>query len=276
MILSKVIYSDVTLFNIITAAAVLVLTILISRMISVYLRRFFKERISGEDADIIIKIATYSLMAVGAVIMMPLLGVEPSGLLVAGGIVGLAVGFASQSIVGNLISGIFLMIERPVKIGNSVNIDGNAGFVEDIRIMSTTLRTFDGLYLRIPNQKIFTANITNYVANAARRIEYTVGIRYEDDAEKAVKIIRALLNEHPFILVNPDPQVFVDSLGDNSVDIAVKMWTPTAEWFSVKTEMLLKIKKSLEEQGIQIPFPQRVIWFGDKPKDPEKIPEISL
>ncbi|MFC1838497.1 mechanosensitive ion channel family protein [Thermodesulfobacteriota bacterium] len=265
MIFSKVIYGNVTLFDMLIALFILALAVFSSKIIAVYLRRFFKEKIPNENADIIIKIITYAVFILAITIVLPMLGVKLSGLLVAGGIVGLAVGFASQSIVGNLISGIFLMIERPVKIGNSVNIDGDAGIVEEIRIMSTTLRTFEGLYLRIPNQKIFTANITNFVANAARRIEYTVGIRYEDDADKAIGIIKDLINRHTFILINPESQVFVDNLGDNAVNIMVRMWAPTSEWLSIKTEMLLKIKKALEEQGIEIAFPQRVLWFANDP-----------
>jgi small-conductance mechanosensitive channel len=198
------------------------------------------------------------------IIILPLLGVKLSGLLVAGGIAGLAIGFASQSVIGNLISGLFLMIERPIAIGNVVNIDGTVGIVEDIRIISTTLRTFDGPFMRVPNQKIFTANITNYAQNVARRFEYVIGIRYSDDADKAIEVIKKLIEEHPLILINPAPMVFVDNLGDNSVNIIVRIWAPATEWFGVKTELLWKIKQALEKEGIEIPFPQRVVWFANE------------
>ena len=195
---------------------------------------------------------------------LPALGIHPSHLLVAGGVVGIVIGFASQSIVGNLISGIFLMFERPIKIGDQLRVDDISGFVEDIHIVSTIVRTYNGLYVRIPNEKVFTGIITNYVANIARRFEYVVGIRYSDDADLAIKIIEDLIDEQPFALKNPSPQVFVDNLGDNSVNLHVRIWAPATEWYNLKMELLWEIKKALEENGIEIAFPQRVVWFADE------------
>ena len=261
--LNKILYDNVTILNLITAVGILAISIFMAKSVSIYLKRFLKEKISKEHIDIIGKFTYYAIIITGLITVLPSLGVKLSGLLVAGGIFGLAVGFASQNIIGNLMSGLFLIVERPIKIGNSVNVDGTAGIVEDIRIMSTTLRTFDGLFIRIPNQKIFTSNITNYVANLARRFEYVVGIRYSDDAEKAIKIIKDLIEEHPLVLKNPEPQVFVDNLGDNAVVIIVRMWSPTSEWYGVKTELLWQIKKALESEGMEIPFPQRTVWFAN-------------
>ncbi|MFC1819807.1 mechanosensitive ion channel family protein [Thermodesulfobacteriota bacterium] len=132
--------------------------------------------------------------------------------------------------------------------------------------MSTTIRQYDGLYVRVPNQKVFTANITNFVAHVARRVDYTVGIRYNDDADKAIQIIKDLINEHPITLVNPEPIVYVDNLGDNAVNISVRFWAPTSEWWNVKTELLWKIKQALEKEDIEIAFPQRVVWFANELK----------
>jgi small-conductance mechanosensitive channel len=145
-----------------------------------------------------------------------------------------------------------------------VNIDGTVGIVEDIKIMSTAIRQYDGLFVRVPNQKVFTSNITNFVAHVARRVDYVVGIRYSDDADKTIQIIKDFLRAHPLTLINPETMAFVDNLGDNSVNIIVRVWAPTMEWFGVKTELLWKIKKALEQEGIEIAFPQRVVWFGDK------------
>ncbi len=161
------------------------------------------------------------------------------------------------------------MIERPIKIGDSVNIEGTGGVVEDIRIISTTIRGFDGLYVRVPNQKVFTASITNFVANVARRFEYAVGIRYSDDADKALEIIKKIIEEHPLALKNPAPQVFVDNLGDSSVNITARIWAPATEWFGVKSELLWKIKKAIEKEGMEIPFPQRALWFANELKTQE-------
>ncbi|MFC1819806.1 mechanosensitive ion channel domain-containing protein [Thermodesulfobacteriota bacterium] len=125
MILNKVIYADVTTFNLIVALLIILLSILVARGLSVYLRRILKDRVTREQTDLIIKIVYYSIIVIAVLSILPNIGVKPSGLLVAGGIAGIAIGFASQSIVGNLISGLFLFIERPMKIGNGVNIEGN-------------------------------------------------------------------------------------------------------------------------------------------------------
>ncbi len=269
MILDTVVYGNVTLFNLLMVTVILIIAVVIAKGVAINLKRSLKDKVSREHLEIIVKAVNYSIIGVAVLLVLPTLGVHPSGLLVAGGIAGLVIGFASQSIVSNLISGLFLMIERPIKIGNAVNIAGTAGVVEDIRIISTTLRTFDGLYVRIPNEQVFTTSITNYVAYVARRVEYVVGIRYSDDADKAIGIIKKLSEVHPLTLKNPAPDVFVNNLGDSSVNIIVRIWVPTTEWYGVMMELLWKIKKALEKEGIQIPFPQREVWFNNELKSRE-------
>lgn len=260
--MNKILYGHVTIFHAASAFGLFIIVLLVANGITLYLRRSLRERIPRDTLEIITKLVYYGIIIIVAIPIMGLLGVNLSGLLVAGGIMGIVIGFASQSIVGNLISGLFLMAERPVKIGDTVSIDGNSGTVQDIRIISTTISTFDGVLVRIPNEKVFTSSITNYVTNFVRRFEYVIGIRYSDDALKAIEIINQIGEEHSLVLKNPPMQVFVDNLGDNSVNIIVRMWSPASDWYGVKTELLLKMKMELEKNGIQIPFPQRVVWQG--------------
>lgn len=260
--MNKILYGHVTIFHAVSAFGLFVFVLLVANGITLYLRRSLRERIPRDTLETITKLVYYGIILVAVIPIMGLLGVNLSGLMVAGGIMGIVIGFASQSIVGNLISGLFLMAERPVKIGDTVSIDGNSGTVQDIRIISTTISTFDGVLVRIPNEKVFTSSITNYVTNFVRRFEYIIGIRYSDDALKAIEIIKQLGEAHSFVLKNPPMQAFVDNLGDNSVNIIVRMWSPASDWYGVKTELLLKMKMELEKNGIQIPFPQRVVWQG--------------
>jgi len=224
--LEQTLYGTVTWFNLLTALLIFLAALLVSKLISVQLRRSLKDKLAKERLEILIKFATYGVIVIAALWIMPTIGIEPSGLLVAGGIVGLAVGFASQSIIGNLISGLF------------------------------------GLFIRIPNETVFTSSITNYSCNPVRRFELAIGISYADDANQAIKIIKEIAAEHPLILINPPPQVFVDALGDSSVDLIARFWSPTSEWYSVKMELLWQIKVAIEAEEIEIPFPQRVIWSG--------------
>jgi len=266
MIPNAVVYGGVTILDLLIVVAIMVIAVFVSKWVAISLRRSLKDKVGREHLEIIRKIVSYSIIVIAIIWALTILGVNLSGLMVAGGIAGLVIGFASQSIVGNLVSGLFLMIERPIKIGDQVNIDQIRGFVEDIRIISTTVRTYDGLYVRIPNQKVFTTSITNYVGNVARRFGYVVGIRYSDDADKAIAIIKNLIEGYPFALKNPPPQAFVDNLGDNSVNVIVRVWAPITDWYGLKMELLWKIKKALEEKGIEIAFPQRVVWFANELK----------
>jgi len=263
-VLNYKLYGDVTVYDVAVVVFVMAFATIIAKIVTTNLRRALIDKMRRDQLELMLKIIYFGIIIIAFIAVLPALGLNLSGLLVAGGITGIILGFASQSVVSNLVSGIFLLWEKPIKIGDQISIDGVMGFVEDVNVLSTIIRTYDGLYVRIPNEKLFTSNITNYVAHIARRFEYVIGIRYSDDAEKAIKIIKKLIEEHPFVLKNPEPQVFVDNLGESSVNIIVRVWAPSTEWYSVKMEMLWKIKTELEKNGIEIPFPQRVVWFANE------------
>ncbi len=264
MILNRVLYGDVTVMNVLVSLLILFLMVLIGKAISLNLKKLLKDKVSRDSLNTTSRVIYYLFIIGGFFAILPILQINLSGLLVAGGLMAIVIGFASQSIVTNLISGIFLTIERPLQVDDVVSIgagEGTMGIVEDIRIISTSIRTFDGVYVRIPNEKVFTNSITNYLENVARRFEYVVGIRYSDDAGEAVEIIKQLIEDHPLALKNPPPQVFVQNLGSSSVDITVRIWAPSTEWFRVRMELLWKIKKTLEENDIKVPFNQQEVWF---------------
>jgi len=265
-ILATQVYGEITVGEILFSAVIMVLAVLLAKSVTIYLRRIIGERMEKNYRELILKLVYYLIVLVGFVTVLPVLGLNPSGLLVAGGITGIVIGFASQSVVSNLISGIFILWEKPVRIGDQVEVSGISGFVEDINVMSTIIRTYDGLFVRIPNQTLFTGNITNYTGNVVRRFEYRIGIRYSDDAERAIEIIGKVIETEPFALKNPSPAIFVDELGDSAVIISVKIWSPVQVWYDVKMRLLLKIKTELERNGIEIPFPQRVVWFANQPE----------
>jgi small-conductance mechanosensitive channel len=234
------------------------------KILSIYFMRALQDKMDKKQLSMLLKLMRYSfIFLVTVFFILPFLGVELSSLLVAGGVLGIILGIAGQSIVANLISGICLTVERPIKIGDQVNIDNNAGVIEDITFVSTIIRTFDGLYVRLPNEKVFLNNITNYAANVARRFEYVIGITYDSDANKAIAIIKNIIDEDPIAFKNPAPTVFVDKLDDNAVNIFVRIWAPSTEWYSVKTRLLWVIKQTLEENGIKIALPQRTVWFAN-------------
>ena len=275
-ILNFILYSTskgpVTLGNLLEFIFILSFSIIISRIITLYLRRYFRNKVSKDVGETTIKFLYYSILLIVFITILPLIGLDPSGLLLAGGITGIVLGFASQNIVGNLISGVFLMIEKPIKIGDQVEINKISGYVTDIRIISTFIRTFDGLLVRIPNQQVFTTNITNTVSYPVRRFDFTMKIRYSDDADAAIWFIKDLVDKEPFALHNPPPSVYVNELGENSVNLIVRFWAPISEWYVLKTRLPWAIKKILEENNIEAPLPQREIYLHSVSKK-KQIPE---
>lgn len=254
--------SAVTYGDILILIAVIIIAIIIAKVVTINVRRAFKEQIPKNELEILLKIIYWSIIVLGVMVALP--NVDLSGILIAGGIAGIILGFASQSVVSNFISGFFLLIERPIKIGDNIQVESISGIVEDIHILSTIIKTYDGIFTRIPNEMVFTSTITNFVANVARRFEYSISIRYEDDADRAIGIMYDLVAHHPFVLKKPSPSIFVDELGNDGVIIIARLWSPSTVWYDVKMELLWKIKVAIEAAGIEIPFPQRTVWFGQK------------
>ncbi len=273
------VFGNVTLADLLVVIATMALAVLIAKIISMNLRKALSDKLKKDELEVFVKIINVVIILIAFVSILPILGLNFSGLLVAGGVTGIVLGFAAQSVVANLISGLFLMSERPVKIGDAVNIANTYAIVVDIHVMSTILQTFDGVYVRMPNETVFTSQIMNLSTNVARRFEYKVRIRYSDDAPKAIHIINQLIEDHPLTLKRPAPQVFVDELGDNSVNLTVRIWAPNYNfiWYRLRMEMLWIIKQTLEENEIQVPFPQRTIWFADELelKKPHGIPDTQ-
>ena len=216
-----------------------------------------------EVADLMSKIVYYGVAFMAGVAALSVAGVNVSGLLLTGGIIGVALGFASQTVVSNFLSGVFLYIDRPFRPGDPISLDdvNVSGIVYDVSVFSTRIRTWDGIFVRVPNDKVFNATIKNFSMNVARRVEYLISISYSSDIELARKAILRVLDNEPLVLREPAPEVFVENLGDSGVILRVRFWVPSQFWINIKMEMLERIKVELEKSGIEIPFPQRVVWL---------------
>ncbi|MDK2975009.1 MAG: hypothetical protein PWP08_1380 [Methanofollis sp.] len=256
--------SPITWGHLLYISLVAVVAVVIAKVLTIYLKKGLTDKIKRSQLDMLLKIVNYGIGIIAFLVILPYFQVDLSGLLVAGGFASLVIGIASQSVLGNLMSGIFLIIERPIAIGDNINIGDVSGNVADINIISTIIKTYDGIYVRVPNETVFTSPITNYVAHVARRFEYTVGIPYAADATLAIGIIRQVIQDHPLALREPSPSVYVDELADNSVNIMVRIWAPSTDWWDVRTELLWTIKAELEKNGIDVPFPQREVWFRNE------------
>ncbi len=246
-----------------TSIGIFVLFVIIARLLGKPLYAQLKKTMPSHLAKPIYNIIYYSIIFIGIVAAFEVYGIKLSSLLVAGGFAGIVVGFASQSVVSNLLSGIFLYIDRPFIVGDPIEVKGEdiSGVVSDITVFSTRILGWDGVEYRVPNNTLFSANIKNLSRLVARRVEYLVSIGYSDDIEKAKEVIMKVIENEPLALVDPPPQIYVEDLGDSGVILKVRFWAPTSKWFDAKTKVLEKIKNALDEAGIEIPFPQATVWF---------------
>ncbi len=173
------------------------------------------------------------------------------------GAASLAVGMALQGTLQNFAGGVMLLLFRPFKVGDFVELSGFSGTVKEIQIFNTILTTGDNKVVMIPNGGISTSSLTNYSRLPERRVDLTFGIGYGDDIDKAYAAIKAVIDRKPEILSTPAPFMAVSNLGDNSVDIVVRIWTKSEDYWTVYFYMNEFVKKEFDKQGISIPFPQR-------------------
>jgi len=176
---------------------------------------------------------------------------------------GIIIGFAAQTSVSNIISGFFLLADKPFEIGEAIEIDGQAGHVLDISLLSTRIRTFDNRYLRIPNSTVANAKIVNISRYEIRRLDISVGIAYKENIQKAVEKIDSVLKRNENILMEPEPLIIISKFGESSIDLEVRVWIQRNKLFDIRSELIIGIKTAFDEAGIEIPFPHRTVYFGD-------------
>lgn len=250
------------LFTKLAGAVVVLIT---SYYIGVFISRLIIERIKVRVApEVLINIRRgirVLFTALGFLAALSIIGIDLTGILVAAGFVGIVVGLALQQTLSQVFSGLLLLIEGRVKVGDAIRIGDDWGLVESIGIASTQIRLWSGEILTVPNTTVASSNIYNYSRSVARRAEFTLGISYSSDVNKAVEVIRKTLWSNSAILAEPEPIIVVDGLGDSAVNIKVMYWVPSQLFLSVRRTVVAEVKKALEEAGIEIPFPQRVVWL---------------
>jgi small conductance mechanosensitive channel len=174
----------------------------------------------------------------------------------------LAIGFALQDVIKNFVAGVFIYTDKPFRIGDWIEWDGNSGIVEDISLRVTRVRTFDNELLTVPNSDLMDGVIKNPVANDKLRLKILFGIGYEDDISQATDIILEEAESHPEILSDPEPSVRLTELGDSSVGLQSRIWISEpsrADFVKTRGEYVTAVKERFDEAGISIPYPMRTI-----------------
>ena len=256
-----------TLLSLFIGAIIMGVGVVVARMVRVLFTKYYAPKLPQDSAKNFGKIIYFGIIILSFLVFTSTTGVDFSGLLVAGGIFGIVIGFATQSVISNLISGIFLMIEKPVKQGDKIEIPGSdiTGTLLDISTFSVRVKKFDGTIIRIPNESFFTSNIRSLSSTPVRRSEAMIGIAYKEDIEAAISVMdKEIRKSMKFVLMIPKPDFRINELADSSVNIEILVWHPRDDWDQVGPILLKIAKKALDDNGIEIPFPQRVIWDAKK------------
>ncbi len=246
--------------KIVAAVAIFIIGRWIAGRISDLLSRVLKK--SNVDITLVgflSNILYYTLLVVVLIASAGQLGINTTSFLTIVGTVGLAVGLALKDSLSNFAAGVMLILFRPFRVGDLIEVGGASGKVENITIFTTILNTPDNQRLIIPNGSITTGVIKNVTANSTRRVDLVMGIGYKDDISKARKIMTDIMEADNRVLKNPAPAVAVLELGDSSVNFAVRPWVKTDDYWDVYFDLTERIKVMFDQEGITIPFPQRDI-----------------
>jgi small conductance mechanosensitive channel len=247
-------------YSAIKALVVLIVGWIVAGAVSRWVRRRVNSN-PGIDATIgnfVASILYWVILLVAVIAVLGLFGIQATSLVAVLGAATLAIGLALQGTLSDVAAGFMLIIFRPYKVGQFVDIGGTAGTVKNLDIFTTELVTPDNVQIIVPNGQAWGKIITNYSTHDTRRLDLTFGVDYGDDADKAMKIITDLASVDERVLADPEPWVRVVNLGESSVDLGVRIWCKAEDYWELKFAMLKEVKEAFDSKGISIPYPHSV------------------
>ncbi len=213
----------------------------------------------------------YGLVLVGFFLALGTLGFDLTRLTVLVSAFGLGIGFGLQQIVNNFVSGLILLFERPVQVGDSVQLGDMLGQVMRIGIRSSTIRTLQGAEVIVPNSSMLEEKVTNWtLSDRKRRIDLTLGVAYGTDAARMVKLLVEVAGENPDVASEPAPEAFFVGFGESSLDFQLRAWTDDPRWSRLRSELGIALQQALRDAGIEVPYPQRDVHVRSVPAGPRE------
>ncbi len=228
-------------------------------VLSRWTRNWVTHKSTEQRGLIIGRIITYTGMLILIVIVLVQLGFRLTPLLGAAGILGIALGFASQTSVSNLISGFFIMGEQSFVVGDVIEVGSRTGIVLSIDMLSVKLRTFDNKLVRIPNETLIKSEVLTITRFPIRRIDVLLRVGYHEDIDRIRDLLREIARSTPGVLVEPDPVFIFRGFSESAMEVQLGAWTTRQRWLEVKNALHIAIKQGFDEAGVVFPFPQRTV-----------------
>lgn len=243
------------------ALIVLILGWIVAGAVSAFVRRRVNaaRRIDKTIGNFIASITRWLILLIVLIAILNLFGIEATSLVAMLGAATLAIGMALQGTLADLAAGFMLILFRPYRIGEFVDVGGTSGTVKDINLFFTELATPDNIQIIVPNGQAWGAIITNYSHHSTRRVQLVFGISYDDSAEDAMAVILRVAGADARVHDDPAPWVRVTNLGDSAVDLTLRVWTDAAEFWEVKFDLTRAVKEAFDAEGISIPYPHQVM-----------------
>ena len=217
-----------------------------------------REGIDDTLGNFFASLVRWAITAAVLIAVLQVFGVQATSFVAVLGALTLAIGLSMQGALGNIASGVMIMLFRPYKLGDYIEAAGVAGTVKDINLFQTVLATVDNVKVLVPNSQAIDGVIENYSVYDTRRADVTFGIDYDDDMDKAIAVIKQVIEADDRIFRDPEPFVKVVNLGDSSVDIATRSWVQAADVWDVKFHLMKAVKEAFDREGISIPYPHQV------------------
>lgn len=231
-------------------------------LLSRWSRQQLGKHVSAQRAMIVGKFVNYTGQVIIVVMVLREMGFELAPLLGAAGIIGIALGFASQTSVSNIISGLFLIGEQPFVVHDVIKINDIIGEVLSIDVLSVKLRTFDNRFVRIPNENLLKSEVITLTRFPIRRVDLTVSVAYKEDIRRVKEILSEIAEANPLCLQEPAPLIIFEGFGASSIDLKFAVWATRADWLNMKNQIYEEIKARFDREGIEIPFPHVSLYAG--------------
>jgi small-conductance mechanosensitive channel len=232
----------------------------VTRSLSRYSRKWHSEHL----ALIISKLVFYAGSVIIIITLLLELGFDLRGLLATAGVATVAIGFAAQTSLSNLISGLFLIGEKPFRIGDLIRTGDTTGVVESIDLLSIKVRTLDNLFVRLPNESMIRNPVTTITRYPIRRMDLTIGVAYKEDVAKVMQVLKELAAANPLVLDEPTPLIMFDTFGDSSLNFRFGLWFEKSNFLKLRNSIMQEIKARFDAEGIEIPFPHITLYSGSQ------------